>query len=55
VAVFLAQIPFTLYHFASLIFIPPLVGLGKAMVKVKVPIQVAVPVGGRVRSADHIG
>lgn len=54
-AVFLNQIPFTLYHFCSLIFIPPLVWLGKTMVKVKVPIQVAVPVGGRVRAGEHIG
>ena len=53
--VFLNQIPFTLYHFCSLIFVPPLVGLGKAMVKVKVPIPVAVPVGGRVRAGEHIG
>jgi hypothetical protein len=55
VAVFLAQIPFTLYHLCSLIFVPPLVGLGKAMVKVKVPVPVAVPVGGRVRVRENIG
>jgi hypothetical protein len=39
---FLGQIPFTLYHLTSLIFIPPLVGLGKLLVKVKVPVAVAV-------------
>lgn len=52
--VFLNQIPFTLYHFCSLIFVPPLVGLGKAMAKIKVPVPVAVPVGGRVRVGEHI-
>ena len=53
--VFLAQIPFTLYHFCSLIFVPPLVGLGKAMVKIKVPVAVAVPVRRQVRVGEHIG
>jgi hypothetical protein len=47
-AAFLNQLPFTLYHLCSLIFIPPLVGLGKLMVKVKVPIQVAVAAQSRV-------
>ena len=28
-AVYLAQIPFTLYHLGSLLFVPPLLGLGK--------------------------
>lgn len=55
VTVFLAQIPFTLYHFCSLIFVPPLVGLGKAMVKVKIPVPVAVSVGGKVRVRENIG
>lgn len=41
---FLGQIPFTLYHLSSLIFVPPLVGLGKAIVRVKVPVPVAVAV-----------
>jgi len=41
-AAFLGQIPFTLYHLTSLIFVPPLVGLGKLLVKVKVPVAVAV-------------
>lgn len=35
-AVFLAQIPFTLYHLGSLFFVPPLVYLGKKMTKVKI-------------------
>lgn len=38
---FLNQIPWTLRHLASLIVIPPLVGLGKMLVKVKVPVAVA--------------
>ena len=44
-AVFLAQVPFTLYHLSSLIFVPPLVGLAKGLVKV--PVQVPVAVGVR--------
>ena len=44
---FLGQIPFTLFHLTSLIFIPPLVGLGKLMVKVKVPVPVTVRAGVR--------
>jgi len=44
-AVFLAQVPFTLYHFSSLIFVPPLVGLAKGLAKV--PVQVPVAVGVR--------
>lgn len=43
-AVFIAQLPFTLYHLSSLVFVPPLVGLAKAMVKVKVQVPVAVSV-----------
>lgn len=39
---FLGQIPFTMYHLTSLLFIPPLVGLGKMLVKVKIPVPVAV-------------
>jgi len=49
-AVFLAQIPFTLYHLLSLLFVPPLVGLAKALIKVKVPVPVAVPVAAKARS-----
>lgn len=41
---FLGQIPFTMYHLASLLFIPPLVGLGKLLVRVKVPVPVATKV-----------
>lgn len=40
--VFIAQIPFTLYHLGSLIFIPPLVGFGKMAQRVKVRAPVAV-------------
>lgn len=47
VAVFLAQVPFTLYHFSSLIFVPPLVGLAKGMAKI--PVKVPVAVGARTR------
>lgn len=39
--VFIAQIPFTLYHLGSLIFVPPLVGLGKIMGRVKVRARVS--------------
>ncbi len=48
-ASFMAQIPFTLYHLSSLIFVPPLVGLGKLMAKVRVPVQVAVLADRQVR------
>jgi len=41
-AAFIGQIPFTFYHLASLIFIPPLVGLGKMLVKIKIAAPVAV-------------
>ena len=44
-AAFIGQIPFTFYHLCSLVFVPPLVGLGKLLVKVKVPISVPVAVG----------
>lgn len=39
--VYMAQIPFTFYHLASLIFVPPLVGLGKIMTRVEVRVPVA--------------
>ena len=48
IAVFLAQVPFTLYHFSSLIFVPPLVGLAKVLAKVPVKIPVAVGVRTKV-------
>ncbi len=50
---FLGQIPFTLYHLASLVFVPPLVGLGKVLVKVKVAAPVAVRAGVRVASSER--
>jgi len=49
-AVYLAQIPFTLYHLGSLLFVPPLLGLGKLMIKVKVPVSVAVRAGSGVKT-----
>jgi hypothetical protein len=51
---FLGLIPFMLLHLCSLIFVPPLVGLGKAIAKVKVPVSVAVPVGRGVGAREHI-
>jgi hypothetical protein len=48
IAVFLAQVPFTLYHFSSLIFVPPLLGLAKGLSKVPVKIPVAVGVRTKV-------
>jgi len=50
---FLGQIPFTFYHLCSLIFVPPLVGLGKLLVRVKVPISVAVPSGVKTASSQR--
>ncbi|MBC7219174.1 MAG: hypothetical protein H5T49_03460 [Hadesarchaea archaeon] len=52
IAIYLAQIPFTLYHLASLVFVPPLLGLGKLMMKVRVPVSVAVNVGSGVRTKE---
>ena len=43
----IGQIPFTFYHLCSLVFVPPLVGLAKLLVKVKVPISVAAQAGVR--------
>lgn len=47
---FLGQIPFTIYHLTSLIFIPPLVGMGMMLAKVKVSVPVAVPAKSSVRT-----
>lgn len=52
-AAFIGQIPFTLYHLCSLVFVPPLVGLGKLLVKVKVPVPVSVQAGVRVASSER--
>lgn len=49
---FIGQIPFTLYHLASLVFVPPLVALAKLLVKVKVPVAVAARSGVRVASSE---
>lgn len=35
--VYIAQIPFTLYHLTSLVFVPPLISLGRVLSRVKVP------------------
>lgn len=48
-AVFIAQIPFTLYHLGSLIFVPPLVGFGKMAQRVKVRAPVAAKAATRER------
>lgn len=48
--VFLGQIPYTLFHLVSLVFVPPLVGLGKMMVRVKISVPVAVAAGAGVRA-----
>ena len=47
---FLGQIPHTLLHLTSLVFVPPLVGLGKMLVKVKISVPVAVAAGANVRA-----
>jgi len=49
---FIGQIPFTLYHLASLIFVPPLVALAKLLVRVKVPVVVATRFGVRVATGE---
>ncbi len=49
---FIGQIPFTLYHLTSLVFIPPLVALAKLMVKVKVPVAVVARSSIRVASGE---
>jgi len=38
----IGQIPFTLYHLLSIIFVPPLVALGKFVSRVKIAIPVIV-------------
>jgi hypothetical protein len=50
---FFGQIPFTFYHLCSLAFIPPLIGLGKLLVKVKVPVSVAVPAGAKIQTSQR--
>lgn len=54
-AVFLAQIPFTLYHLSSLTFVPPLVGLAKLLIRVRVPVPAAVPVAVKIRTPQERG
>lgn len=42
VAAYVAQVPFTLYHLLSLGFVPPLVLLGKKILRVPITVPVAV-------------
>lgn len=51
---YLAQIPFTLYHLSSLIFIPPMVGLAKALVKIPIAVPLAVNVKARAGSVEDV-
>jgi low affinity Fe/Cu permease len=51
-AAFIGQVPFTLYHLASLIFIPPLVGLGKLLARIKIATPVAVQTKIEVKSSE---
>ncbi|MEM2672016.1 MAG: hypothetical protein QXF20_00265 [Candidatus Hadarchaeales archaeon] len=37
---FMGQVPFTLYHLCSLVFVPPLVTMAKVLVRMKLPIPV---------------
>jgi hypothetical protein len=53
-AVLLAQVPFTLYHFSSLIFVPPLVGLAKGLAKIPVKVPVAVSVRTKVMRREMV-
>jgi len=48
-AAFIGQIPFTFYHLTSLLFVPPLVGLGKMLVRVKVPALSSLRVGAKAK------
>ena len=52
---FIGQIPFTFYHLCSLVFVPPLVGLGKVLVKVKVPVSIAIAARSGIRTASKGG
>ncbi len=49
--VYAAQVPFTFYHLASLIFVPPLVGFGKIVSRVKM--KVPTPVKTKVRERER--
>lgn len=42
---FLGQVPFTLYHLCSLVFVPPLVAMAKLLVRVKISIPIAIQAG----------
>jgi hypothetical protein len=49
----IGQIPFTFYHLSSLVFVPPLVGLGKLIARVKVPVPSAVRVKKEVGTKER--
>lgn len=49
-AVLIAQIPFTFWHLGSLIFIPPLAGLGKMMTRVKVKVPAATKASSKTKA-----
>jgi len=51
---FLGQVPFTLRHLSSLLFVPPLVGAVKLLVRVRVPVGVAVRAGRGIRSSVRV-
>lgn len=52
VAAYISQVPFTLYHLLSLGFVPPLVLLGKKLIRVPVEIPVAVRAQARVKKIE---
>ncbi len=44
---FIGQVPFTLYHLCSLVFVPPLVGMARLLVRVGIPVPTAARAGRR--------
>ena len=46
----LGQIPFSLYHLCSLVFVPPLLAVAKLTLRIKVPVVAYVPTKVRVRA-----
>jgi len=49
----IGQIPFTLYHLLSLIFVPPLVALGKFVSRVKIAVPIVMPTKIRVKQTTR--
>lgn len=45
---FIGQVPFTLYHLCSLVFVPPLVAMAKLLVRTGLPVPIASPIKRRV-------